>query len=182
MKTREVESFCLPSQYSPSGIHFKEGGYSFVFFSGGVATKIFRCDQKTESHIQKVFKSEVDAYIKVQSHPTLLKITPKFIGPIKFNRIVENVEGFPSANILMPAYAYQMEYVSAPFIKLIHHPKRDEITKQFSDAGIYHLIDASVTDPNPISGENELGVRVIDFAIEEHTFQWEHLSRTVHCS
>jgi hypothetical protein len=173
-----ADSFCLPSEYSPTGINFQEGGYSFVFFTGTVATKIFRCDNALEPFIKRTFNSEVEAYIKVQNYPELRKITPKFLGPIKFNTLIDNNEKYPSKQILMPAYAYQMEYVSAPFIKLIQHPQCDAITKQFLDAGICHLKDASVTDPSPIGGNNEIGVRVIDFSIEEHILQQEDLVRT----
>jgi len=140
-----------------------------VFFIDGVATKIFKRNHSlTDDFIRMVFQSEVDAYLKVQNFPALREITPKFYGPVRFEKILNNAQGLPSAATLMGDCAYQMEYIQAPFIKLGTHPQRGAIEKVFADAGIHYLKDASVTDPSSIVGENIPGVRVIDFSVKEY--------------
>lgn len=164
-----IESFQIPTEYRGDGSRsFGEGAYSFVFFVDGVATKIFRRDKgMDEDHLRNVFNSEVAAYQKAQASSLLQNITPKFYGPIRFGKILDNEYGYPSAKILIPDCAYQMEYLRAPFIKLEFHPSCKEITKQFTDAGIHYVKDASVTDP-----ESSKEICVIDFAIEEHIPSW----------
>lgn len=170
LPTRIIESYQLPREYEQSGKkNFDQGAYAYVFFSDGVATKIFkRRHDLAENFVRMVFQSEVDAYQRVQIFPELQKITPKFYGPIRIENILDNVLGCPSATSLLADCAYQMEYIPAHFGKLGHHPRCSEITEYFATAGINYLIDASVADLSLTEEGKPEEIRVIDFSEHEY--------------
>lgn len=171
--TRFVETFQIPSKYDHKDSCFEKGAYGYVFFVDGIATKIFRRDGgMDEEHIRRVFKSEVDAYQRVQDFSELRQITPKFFGPVHFGEILENDKNVPLARTLIFSCAYQMEYIKGSFTKLNTHPKYDDISKLFCKAGIHHLTDASFTEPSSIYEKNTIGIRVVDFAMEEIEAHW----------
>lgn len=168
--TKSLARFQLPNRYDRSGNRcFDEGAYSYVFFSNGVATKIFkRSHELSEDFIRRVFQSEVNAYQMLQEHPELLKITPIFYGPVRFESILDNDQGFPPATFLMADCAYQMEYIPVHFDKLGHHPLCAEITASFAKSGIKYLTDASIAVLPVTEGGNLAGIRVIDFSDHEY--------------
>lgn len=172
--TNTVKSFHLPLKYDSNGNqYFDEGAYSFVFFIGGIATKIFRRDKGLpEEHIRSVFNSEIEAYKRVQNSTDLIKITPKFLGAVLLEEISDNTSLSPKANILIPDCAYQMEYVPAQFVKLFTHPLYEEICERFAAAGIFYLKDASVATLTPPTEDESINLCVIDFATECRVPQW----------
>jgi len=109
--------------------NFNRGAFSVVIFDRekGFATKVFHpFKEKRPEFIEKVFKSEVDAYRKIWEDKgeinQLQKITPKFHGvveePIKITHDLKQNYYRDIPPEFTSRLAFKMEYVNSCFKKL----------------------------------------------------------------
>lgn len=169
INSRTLESFSIPRKFDIDGkCYFGEGFYSYVFFDGLVATKIFRIGKGvSEEHVREAFHDEVKAYTLAQSSADVIAITPRFFGPVKFKKIINNPLPYeqslaPRAEILLWDCAYQIEYVSECFKKLSETSYYEDVKQKFYKVGINYIQDSSIA----ITNEDPLKIYVIDFGIE----------------
>lgn len=167
---KKVDSFVIPRNYDVEGkCLFKSGAYSYVFFDGGIATKVFRIDNSIpEEVVRKVFKDQVKAYMQVQSCAEVMAITPRFFGTIEFKEVINNALPYeeslaPRAEVLLWDCAYQIENVNGYFDDLNRYSFYEDVKRRFSNIGITYLIDSSVA----ILNDDPLKICVIDFGIED---------------
>ena len=120
---------------------------------------------------QKTFTSECEAYDRAAQHPFLRNHIPQ-----SFRRcVVEDVTG-PAGSVAdcyMLDHCYAMEYIAGNPGKLGQYPLDsraghiESALHAFHDAGIHHLIDASVFFP-----DDPDNFKFIDFAMEEYPPFW----------
>ncbi len=144
---------------------YEEGAYGRVFFSVDkkVATKIF-FKKKDRAHVEKVFKSECNAYDIAEHHEDAKILIPEYHGEVKENITIINKKGCNISDCFFTEFAYKMSYEHGTFFKFSKEKCGEEyerVKKIFYRIGINYLEDSSVT-----LGPNGEIKKIIDFATE----------------
>lgn len=150
--------------------NYEEGFYGAVFFSSdGRATKIFhRKPGVLETHVEQVFKSEVEAYERASSGQDLRNLIPTYFGCVSIHSVTNSLGEDISNNFYLDR-AYQMQRISGTFVKMseLTPSIKSQIDNKFFSAGINHICDASVII------EDNVIICIIDFAIDEYILEHE---------
>ena len=142
-----------------------------LFVSGRHSKKLaqeLNRQEDDDDRRRKTFCSQCKAYQIAAADSFLSQHIPNFHGPRTIQAVLDGAHSI--ADQYMLNHCYAIEYINGKDTKLGAVAGLAHIVKAlkaFHDAGIHHLIDASVFMP-----EDPQNFKFIDFALEEYEAYW----------